>query len=61
MNATTTKARTESYPKYELLYCSLDRKYVRFLRNEGSFVVVCDRNTLKELPDFRHPTQVRRA
>lgn len=50
---------TTTYAKYDLLYCSLDRKYVRYLRTErDGFVVVCDRNTLQELPDYRHPTQV---
>jgi hypothetical protein len=46
----------------ELVYDELDRRYARFVRRvDGSAVVLMDRNTLKELPDYRHPSQVRRA
>ena len=59
MNATT---KTEIYARGELLYDALDRKYVRYVRTESDGLIsVCDRNTLEELPDLRHPTQVKLA
>jgi hypothetical protein len=42
----------------DLVWDHLDRKLVRVVRKEGLSVVVMDRDTLKELPDYRHETQV---
>lgn len=41
------------------LYCYLDHKLVAFVRLEpDGMVVVSDWLTGKELPDYRHPSQV---
>lgn len=45
----------------DLVFSTLHGRYVRFVRREGVYVVVCDRNTLKELPDYCHETQVQAA
>jgi hypothetical protein len=51
-----------SYPKFELLHDQLDNKLVRFSRwTSQGFLMVMDRDTLKELPDERHHTQVTQA
>jgi hypothetical protein len=62
MNTTKTLAAGERVARGELLYSTLHSRYVRFVRWADSYAaVVCDRNTMKELPDYVHPTQLRRV
>ena len=67
MNATTqTTDRTvnafDKIPVGDLLLSTLHGRYVRFVRWEyDGMAAVCDRNTLKELPDLVHATQLRRC
>ena len=58
---TSTKTTTDDLVWGDLVYDDLDRRLARFVRREGSAVVLMDRNTLTELPDWRHPSQVRAA
>lgn len=52
----------EHVAQFDLLYSTLHGQYVRFLRWDDSFAaVVCDRDTLKELADYCHPTQLHRC
>jgi len=43
----------------DLVYSEIHGKLVRIVRQEGTWVVVADRNTLKELPDYVHETQIK--
>jgi hypothetical protein len=52
---------TDSLVWGDLVRDELDGVYARFVRFEGSAVVLMDRNTLRELPDWRHAEQVRPA
>jgi hypothetical protein len=65
MNATTTKPAltpNETVARGELLFSTLHGRHVRFVRWADSYAaVVCDRNTMAELPDYVHPAQLRRA
>ena len=64
MKTTTRETLTpgEQVAEGELLYSELDRKYVRFVRWDDSYAaVVSDRNTMVELPDYVHPTQLERC
>lgn len=45
----------------DLVLSTLHGCYVRFVRRIGCYVIVMDRNTLKELPDYCHEQQVRAA
>jgi hypothetical protein len=60
-----TTARTvkpgEHIAKHDLLLSTLHGRYVRFVRWDGGMAVVADRDTLKELPDYVHAVQLRRA
>jgi hypothetical protein len=53
-----------SYARGTLVFDRLDRRLHRFVRWEldrftGTYdAVLCDRNTGRELPDLRHPSQV---
>lgn len=62
MDRTTLKARNGNVKLVltgDLLFCTLDNKFVRFVKSEfDGMVEVADRNTGKVLPDLRHPTQV---
>jgi hypothetical protein len=52
----------ERVSKYELLLSTLTGQYVRFVKWADSYAaIVCDRNTLAELPDYVHPSQLYRA
>lgn len=42
----------------DLVKSEVHGQYVRFARMDGSYIVVMDRNTLVELPDYVHPTQI---
>ena len=57
MVATQPATRTLVYG--DLVQSHMPAKLVRFVRWEpDGFAVVMDRNTLKELPDYVHPTQL---
>jgi hypothetical protein len=45
----------------DLVRDELDGVYARFVRREGSAVVLMHRDTLRELPDWRHAEQVKPA
>lgn len=52
----------KEYPRGELLWSEVHKSFVRYLRTEhDGMIAVADRNTMKELPDLVHATQVRRA
>lgn len=64
MDETTIKALAAGEPValHELLFSSLHGRYVRFVRwADRAAAVVCDRDTLAELPDYVHPCQLRRC
>jgi hypothetical protein len=62
MDTTTRTVEPGQYiPRHDLLFSTLHGRYVRFLAWDGGYAVVCDRNTLAQLPDYVHPTQLRRA
>ncbi|HEX5270531.1 MAG TPA: hypothetical protein VFW33_08605 [Gemmataceae bacterium] len=63
MNATTkTLTAGEVVAKGDLLYSALHGRFVRFLRWADSYAaMVCDRDTMEELPDYVHPTQLERC
>jgi len=45
----------------DLILSTQHGRYVRFLRHQGSYVVAMDRDSLKELPDYIHETQIQVA
>jgi hypothetical protein len=62
MNATkTTLTANEMVARGELLFSRLHGRFVRFVRWDMSDAVVCDRNTMVELPDYVHATQLERC
>jgi len=57
MNATTTKTTKLTYGN--LVWDELDSRYVRVSKIEADGMVeVMDRDSLKALPDLRHPSQL---
>jgi hypothetical protein len=61
-NAAKTLTPGEAVALGDLLLSTMHGCYVRFVRWADSYAaVVADRNTLAELPDYVHPTQLRRA
>jgi hypothetical protein len=59
LKETTMTTTTKTLCYGDLLWSEMHGKYVRFLRYDGSYIVVCDRNTLVELPDHCHPALIR--
>jgi hypothetical protein len=57
MNATLRKPAT-ALVYGDLCHCQVHGRFVRFVRWDGLYAVVMDRNTLLELPDYVHPTQL---
>jgi hypothetical protein len=53
---TQTTNTTRTYGK--LVWDALDGRWARYGWNEGSAVVLLDKDTMKPLADYRHPTQV---
>lgn len=43
------------------VYSILHKAWVRFVRHDGGLCVVADPDTMRELPDFVHPSQLSSA